>query len=480
VPGNIPANDLSLHRRETVPRFSIPKATELVMRGRLNRSATDLALQYGMLVGLACSAVPVSSAEAQDPMGRCWHGELARESLEWDLRLEVANAETAPEATLGLDALWRARQPLPSFRTDGGVVTFDLPWSMGEFRGEVGADALTGRVSFEDGRQEPVSLGPVACPVRLEEEMTWRTGDVSVAGTLVLPPGPGPFPAVVVLHGGGDSSRESPPYAFWSEYLPRLGIAVLSYDKRGNGMSTGDWRSVGFEERAADVAGGLNQLRGNAAIDPDRLGLLAVSQGSWIAGLVARMDPSVRFIVHISGPAVSVVEADTYAVESQLRREGWAQEAMAERLDLWRLNADVARHPESDEDWNRLQSALERVRDREWFRRSPYEPERYSSWRTWYHHVLDYDPEPTLRDLHIPMFWIFGSMDSESDPATNVKALEDLRRSGKEYTIGVYPGAGHGILIPVRPDGTQGDLLTTPPGFFPDLRRWLFEQTVTR
>jgi hypothetical protein len=71
-------------------------------------------------------------------------------------------------------------------------------------------------------------------------------------------------------------------------------------------------------------------------------------------------------------------------------------------------------------------------------------------------------------------------MDSESDPATNVKALEDLRRSGKEYTIGVYPGAGHGILIPVRPDGTQGDLLTTPPGFFPDLRRWLFEQTVTR
>ena len=225
------------------------------------------------------------------------------------------------------------------------------------------------------------------------------------------------------------------------------------------------------------MAGGLAQLRRHAAIDSTRLGLLAVSQGSWVAGLVARLDPGVRFVVHISGPAVPVVEADTYALESELRREGWAEEDIAERSELWRLSTQVARDPDSDEAWGQLQSAIKGVRSRGWFQRSPYEPNRRSPWRTWYHHVLDYDPAPVLRVLDIPMFWVFGAMDSESDPATNVAILERLRRRGKAYTIAVYPEAGHGLLIPVDSRGKQGELLTTAPGLFPDLTRWLLELT---
>ena len=442
-----------------------------------DRSTVKNLLRCGALVALACVLVPGSSAGAEEGLVGCWSGSLTREGLGWDVHLQVMPADDGLEATLGMDALWRAGQPVPSFRVDEGVVTFDLPWSIGAFRGEPGTEGLTGRVTFEDDRREPLSLKRASCRARRTEEVTWRTDEVAIAGTLVLPPGEGPFPAVVVLHGGGDSSRESAPYAFWGDYLARRGIAALIYDKRGNGRSTGDWRSVGFEERARDVAGGLRRLREHSAVDPRRLGLLAVSQGSWVAGLAARRDSAVRFIVHIAGPAVSVVEADTYALESELRREGWAEEAMSERLELWRLNADVARHPASDERWNRLQSAIDGVRDREWFRRSPYEPERSSPWRTWYSHVLDHDPEPVLRELDIPMVWIFGAMDSESDPVTNITVLERLRRSGKAYTIGVYPEAGHGLLVPVDPGGVQGDLLTSAPGLFPDLDRWLLEQT---
>lgn len=417
-----------------------------------------------------------SSADAQEAVAGCWSGQLERDALRWDVGLDVSEGAGGLVATIDVAALWLARQELPSFRVNGLDLRFDLPWDMGEFSGTIDPGQVSGTVTFEDGRQSPLAFHPIPCRQRVAIDLGWQSGDVTIEGTLTLPPGEGPFPAVAVLHGGGDSSRESAPYAFWGDYLPRLGIACLLYDKRGNGESTGDWQQVGFEDRARDVAGGLAQLRAHPSIDATRMGLLAVSQGSWIAGLVARSDPSVRFVAHVSGPAVPVVQADTYAVEAELRRDGWSERDMSERLRLWQLNAQVARDPESNEDWARLQTAIDAVRERAWFRSSPYDPDRQSPWRTWYHLVLDHDPRPVLDALDIPMLWVFGAMDSESDPARNVAILEGLRRAGKAYTIAVYPQAGHGVLVPVDPRGRQADFLTTAPGFFPDLRRWLYTQ----
>jgi len=417
-----------------------------------------------------------SSAEAQDPLSGCWSAQLERDALRWDIRLDISAGTGDVAATIDVDALWLARQALPSFRVNGRNLRFDLPWDIGEFSGTFDPGRLSGTVTFEDGRASPLTFDPVPCRHRTATDLAWQSGDVTIEGTLTLPPGEGPFPAVVVLHGGGDSSRDSPPYAFWGDYLPRLGIACLLYDKRGNGASTGDWRQVGFEDRARDVGGGLARLRAHPSIDATRLGLLAVSQGSWIAGLVARSDPSVRFVVNVSGPAVSVVEADTYAVEAELRRDGWPEQDISERLRLWQLNAQVARDPESNEAWARLQTAIDAVRERAWFRSSPYDPDRQSPWRTWYHLVLDYDPRPVLDVLDIPMLWVFGAMDGQSDPARNLAILEGLRRAGRAYTIAVYPQAGHGLLVPVDPRGRDADVLTTAPGFFLDLKRWLYTQ----
>lgn len=432
---------------------------------------TTLAARSFLLVAFSCaSATLVAGQEATEG---CWSGALARDGLEWDVGLRVARGEGGTAATLDMDALWIARRPLPSFRTESSGVAFELPWSMGRFEGRLEERVISGNVSFGDGRDVPMELEAIRCRDRQTVDLRWESGDEVIAGTLTLPPGPGPFPVVAILHGGGDSSRESPPYAFWGDYLPRHGIAALLYDKRGNGSSTGDWHTVGFDARARDVTNGLALLRERPEIDGERIGLLGVSQGSWVAGLAAALDPGIRFVVHVSGPAVTVLEADTYATESGLRREGWDERSMAERLHLWRLNARVARDPSSDEAWRQLQAAIDEVRDRPWFRRDPYEPERESEWRGWYGRVLDYDPHPALEGLEIPMLWMLGAMDGQSDPARNVGILEGYRRRGKDYTIALYPEAGHGLLVPVRPTGEQGPYLTTAPGFFPDLIRWL-------
>ena len=417
-------------------------------------------------------ALPVR-ATAQEGVEGCWSGTLARDGLEWDVGLDISTRNGRTAATLDMDALWIAGRALPSFRTADQSVTFELPWSLGSFEGTLEGGTVAGRVAFSDEGTAPLRLEAVRCRTRRTVDLRWESGSAVVAGTLALPPRPGPHPVVAILHGGGDSSRESSPYAFWGHYLPRHGIAALLYDKRGNGESTGDWHEVGFRERARDVTRGLDLVRERPDVDGSRVGLLGVSQGSWVAGLAASMDPGVDFVVHVSGPAVPVLEADTYATESRLRREGWEERAAAERLRLWRLNARVARHPSSDEAWEELQAAIDEVRDRPWFREDPYEPERESEWRGWYGRVLDHDPRPVLDELAIPMLWIYGAMDGQSDPSRNVRILEDYRRSGKEYTIGLYPEAGHGLLVPVDPRGEQGPHLTTAPGFFPDLIRWL-------
>src|SRR5256885_423084 len=60
-----------------------------------------------------------------------------------------------------------------------------------------------------------------------EQELQFRSGDVMLAGTLVLPAGDGPHPAIVVAHGSGDANRDDP----FSHVLAERGFAFFRYDK---------------------------------------------------------------------------------------------------------------------------------------------------------------------------------------------------------------------------------------------------------
>ena len=71
------------------------------------------------------------------------------------------------------------------------------------------------------------------------EEITFRTGDVTLNGWFVKPDGPGPHPAVVLLHGAGPQPGDGMPAKIYGNAFLRSGVAVLTYDKRGVGSSGG-------------------------------------------------------------------------------------------------------------------------------------------------------------------------------------------------------------------------------------------------
>ncbi len=121
--------------------------------------------------------------------------------------------------------------------------------------------------------------------IEKREDVSFSNGDVRLAGTLISAVGGAKHPAIILVHGSGAENRETIlPFA---RFLVRRGIAVLGYDKRGVGGSTGDWNTASFDDLAGDVVAAFEYLKSRSDIDRAQIGLLGVSQAGWIMPLAA-------------------------------------------------------------------------------------------------------------------------------------------------------------------------------------------------
>lgn len=163
-------------------------------------------------------------------------------------------------------------------------------------------------------RYGPVTLGPMDAPAI---DLVARSGPVTLAGSLWRPAGT-PWAAVVMHPGSGPSDRHND--LLFGEVRPLFlaaGLAVASFDKRGVGGSDGDWREAGIVEQADDLLACLAALR--AAVPDIPVGVYGHSQGGWVAIEVAGRDGTgVSFVVNSSGPGVSPVEQERFALDGSI------------------------------------------------------------------------------------------------------------------------------------------------------------------
>jgi dipeptidyl aminopeptidase/acylaminoacyl peptidase len=241
------------------------------------------------------------------------------------------------------------------------------------------------------------------------ESLTLTSKDARLAATFHVPGADGPVPGIVLVHGSGrltaaDMLRNS------LRPLQAMGFAVLAYDKRGVGDSTGEYTGIGpansermFDLLAADALAGVEALARRPEVDRSRIGLVGISQGGWIAPLAASRSRSVAFVVSISGPAVTVGEEIAYS-----------------RL--------------AGEDPGSLQGLSDTDIDREFAKFSgPH----------------GYDPAPAIRGMRCPSFWILGERDRSLPVRQTIANLERVTREhGREVTIHVVPGVNHGLRNP--------------------------------
>jgi dienelactone hydrolase len=263
------------------------------------------------------------------------------------------------------------------------------------------------------------------------EHVILESGDVRLAATLSLPRWQeGPFPAAVIVHGSGATHRRD-LRGYLRKLLPR-GMAVLRYDKRGVGDSTGTYGTITVAESqemlgllAGDAVTAVNWLAQHPEIDATRLGLVGGSQAGWVMPLAASRTDAVRFVVCVSGPAV------TYGEEIRFSRLTGDDPGFFQDLS----EAEIERQMDAFE--------------------GPH----------------GYDPAAALAAMTVPSLWILGARDRSVPTARIVNALRGLQeRSPGLFDFHVFPQGDHGIR-----DADTGRRID----YWPRVYSWLTQRGVT-
>ena len=267
---------------------------------------------------------------------------------------------------------------------------------------------------------------------RIAGRVDYKQTDVKIpadgaelAATITEPAGSGPHAGIVVVHGAEPGQRYF--YDIWVGVYASMGLAVLTYDKRGNGESTGRYPGefptpTALTIYADDASAVLSFLSRWPGVDPSRVGFHGGSQGGWTVPLAILRHPQAAFDVLVSAPATTVDQTDTWAAYS---------------------NGGEVMPAESLQE---MQAAV----------RADHS---------------GYDPARALRSLSVPTLWLLGTNDRTVPTAICVEILTAMHKSN--FTVHMLP-TGHGLLV--NPTGLAADDARSPglaPDLVPALRSWI-------
>ncbi len=420
-----------------------------------------------LLAGLASFAAPA-----------WWEGEiLFREAR---LAVRIAFDGEGRTARLDIPDLVYAGEPIPVERS-GTEVTIELPFGIGEFSFDPSAPTVTVVRAIGEERMT-LRIAPAKAPPYRTEEIVLPSGDLTLAGRLVLPDGAGPHPAAVILHGSTPQGLATWAYRSWADLLARRGTAVLIYDKRGVGSSQGSWQDASFDDLVGDALAGVAFLRGHEAIDPDRVGIKAASQGGWLAILAASRSPHVAFLILTSAPAVAPWKQEMQSVDHRMRRDGHTDEAIQDAMAYLGLYFYTVR---TGEGWRELKRAARAAASRPWgeYVDQPRRPADLAWWRL--NHA--WDPRGPMAAVRVPVIALYGGADPIVPPLENAPLLEALMGTGgtggtggaggdaaRDVTVHVFEGADHRLEVPPGRDGEgRWHWFGIAPGAIDRIDAWL-------
>ncbi|WP_276499092.1 alpha/beta hydrolase family protein [Pontibacter litorisediminis] len=338
-------------------------------------------------------------------------------------------------------------------RTD--AQTIDGQWQQG---GQSFALQLKSGAAAEAMKrpQEPTKPYPYQ-----ETEVTVenKAAGITLAGTLTIPQGKGPHPAVLLLTGSGPQDRDQTilghkPFLVLADYLTRQGFAVLRLDDRGTGKSGGDFASSTTADFSTDAAAAYTYLKNHQLINKKKVGLLGHSEGALIASEVASKNPTVAFVVLLAGNAVPGTELLVAQNKALLGNAGVPQEQLQKYLSLREAQFRVAA---TEKDTNKAAEQIRQLEQEAKAKLTPQEQQQLgltdraeqaivaqlsSPWMRYY---LAYDPAPALQQLKMPVLALNGTKDLQVPYQQNLPATEKALKAGgnKKYTIREMPNLNH-------------------------------------
>jgi pimeloyl-ACP methyl ester carboxylesterase len=358
--------------------------------------------------------------------------------------------------------------PLSGVIRNGSNVTFDLHQMAAGFQGvlDSGGRSLAGAWS-QGGAKRPLVLtlsAPGSPEVKLIRPQTplkpypYREEDVAfdnpvghdrLAGTLTLPSRPGPYAAAILVAGSGPNTRNEPIlghqlFLVLADHLTRQGVAVLRYDKRGVGASTGDYAKATTADFADDVGSAIAYLKTRPEIDGHRIGLIGHSEGGLIAPMVAAREPSLAYIVLMAGPGVD--GADILKEQGRLiaRAMGLNGDKAAQASALREKAIDIVRaEKDPDVTERKLRTLFVGQAKAQGLSDGDIDAQIKALNSNWFRFFFNYDPAPTLSRVHCPVLAIAGSKDLQVPPAQNLPAIRAALAANPDVEIDELPGLNH-------------------------------------
>ena len=308
--------------------------------------------------------------------------------------------------------------------------------------------------------------------IERREDVRFSNGDIQLAGTLITPTNDRKHPAIILVHGSGAEDREYVlPFA---RFLIRHGMAVLGYDKRGVGGSTGDWNTASFEDLAGDVVAAFEYLKTRSDIDRTQIGVLGWSQAGWVMPLAATRAKDLAVLISISGAGVSGAETTIDQARNEMAANGMRPPMIEQIVELMTLQYDYLR---TGQGWDRYLATRERIAAR----MGGNPPEAFPAtqdhpYLQFIRPVILYDPAPTIRQIRLPVLALFGELDNNILAEKNRAAWETALNAGNhpDYTLRILPKANHMQLeAKVGSNAEMMSLQRFVPAYFTTIRDWL-------
>ncbi len=430
--------------------------------------------RYVLITIIIWSALAAISAQAQTQAPTAegvWQGALTAGVFKLRLVMKISHK---PDGTWTgtLDSLDQGVKDIPmsTVTFQSGKLHVEMKSIGATYDARLSADGNQLDGEFNQGAKMPLELTRIAkaedaalkrpqTPVKpypyAEQEVSYHnTQDkITLAGTLTIPSGAGPFPAVLLITGSGPQDRDEMllghrPFLVLADYLTRRGVAVLRVDDRGVGGTSKGTPNDTSENYVNDVLAGVDFLKTRKEINAKQIGLIGHSEGGMIAPMAAARSNDVAFIVLMAGPGI--VGDKLLAMQNRLissaECERQVNESAAQSARLFAIARD-----EKDPAVAKQKLDAERAKIEERSRKNleaqlaGTASQLNQILTPWFRFFLGYDPRPTLLKIRVPVLAINGELDTQVPAKEDLAAIEQALKDGGngDYKIVLLPKLNH-------------------------------------
>jgi uncharacterized protein len=475
--------------------------------GTVNKDATEIkgTWSQGTPLPLDLTRAPKAAKMEHKPVkpsdiDGAWAGSLDTGSVKLRIVFHITNTEEGLAATMDSPDQGANGIPVTAVTRDGSSLKLELKQANGVFEGKLDDKLTTIDGTWtQGGGSAPLILKRVKDAAELVrprpqnpvKPYPYRDEDVSypskptgftLAATITIPTGKGPFPAVILIGGSGAHDRDEAlmghkPFLVLSDYLTRKGIVVLRADKRGVGKSGGNYATATTVDFASDAEAGIAFLQTRLEVDSHKIGLIGHSEGGVVAPIVAAQDPQVAFIIMMAGYGVPgddiIVEQTKLIAEAGGQSHEEAENTGEEERKVLKL---VEMEKDDAEFEKKLRAELG---DKE--SNAMIDAQIKTLTSPWFRDFIQFDPATALSKVKCPVLAIIGSKDLQVPAAQNLppirKALEAAGNTN--FEADELPGLNH--LFQTAKTGAPaeyGDIEETmSPTALDKIAGWILKQT---